>query len=89
MINQTMALHNVIDTFFVLMMDYGCCKWEALMLNGIGKYNQFITIRPFWTNVDASDTASVADSQILSADWRSILQPYRVELLYCYTPAGN
>ena len=31
------------------------------MLNGSGKYKQYITIRPFWTDVDANDTASVAD----------------------------
>ena len=59
------------------------------MLNGSGKYKQFITIRPFWIDVDANDTASVADLPLLSADWRSFLQPYRFELPICYTPAGN
>ena len=59
------------------------------MLNGSGKYKQYITIRPFWTNVDANDTASVADLQILSADWFKVLQPYRIELLLCDTPAGK
>ena len=59
------------------------------MLNGSGKYNQFDTIRPFWTDVDANNTASVADLPFLSVDWTSILQPYRFELLFCYTPAGN
>ena len=59
------------------------------MLNGSGKYKQYITIRPFWTNVDANDTASVADLQILSSDWPEVLQPYRIELLLCDTPAGK
>ena len=59
MINQTLALDDI--TFFVLMVGCGCCKWGALMLNGSGKYKQYITIRPFWTDVDANDTASVAD----------------------------